>query len=146
MFFVRVVGMAKIVVHRDGIDDAGDGFGAEGGDPGSHDGMAVWQVAAQLVIECANAVGPSGFGLVMVVSVGIGDAKAKPSPAMLRPTVGPGDGGGFRWWGEEDDGPEGTVGCRGRRHSITQPEGSSTRLRFDGEKTLAASGSPETAA
>ncbi len=29
---------------------------------------------------------------------------------------------------------------------VTQPEGSSTRLRFDGEKTLAASGSPETAA
>src|ERR1700683_347034 len=27
MLFIRVVGMAKIVVHRDGLDDPSDGFG-----------------------------------------------------------------------------------------------------------------------
>jgi hypothetical protein len=29
--------MTKIVVHRDGFDDPGDRFGAEGGDPSRHD-------------------------------------------------------------------------------------------------------------
>jgi hypothetical protein len=32
MFFVWVVGVAEIVVDRDGFDDASDGFGAECGD------------------------------------------------------------------------------------------------------------------
>ena len=57
VFFIWVVGMAKIVVHRDGLDDPGDSIGAEGGNPGGHDGMTVGQVAAQLIIERANAVG-----------------------------------------------------------------------------------------
>ena len=48
VFFIRVVGVAKIVIHRNRFDDPGDGFGAEGGEPSGHDGMAVGQVAAQL--------------------------------------------------------------------------------------------------
>ena len=57
VFFIRVVGMTKIVIRGDCVDDSGDSFGAEGGDACGHDGMAVGQVAAQLVIERANAVG-----------------------------------------------------------------------------------------
>ena len=49
-------------------------------------------------------------------------------------------------WGEEDDGPEGAGGYAGPPTIVIRLEGSSTRLRFDGEQTLAASGSPETAA
>ena len=41
VFPVWVVGVAKIVVHRDGLDDPGDSFGAERGDASGHNGMAV---------------------------------------------------------------------------------------------------------
>ena len=54
MFFVRVVGVAKFVVHRDGLDDAGDRLGAEGGDACRHDGMTEAEVVAQFVVERAN--------------------------------------------------------------------------------------------
>jgi hypothetical protein len=36
-FFVRVVGVAKIVKHRDGFDDPLDRLGAEGRHAGRHD-------------------------------------------------------------------------------------------------------------
>ena len=38
MFFVRVIGVAEIVVYGDCFDDAGNGFGAEGGDTGGDEG------------------------------------------------------------------------------------------------------------
>jgi hypothetical protein len=34
VFFVRVVGVTKVIEHCDGLDDAGDGFDAERGDTG----------------------------------------------------------------------------------------------------------------
>ncbi len=55
VFFARIVGMAKIIIHRDGLDDAHDRFGPEGGDPRGNDSTAVGQVATQFVIERANS-------------------------------------------------------------------------------------------
>ena len=58
VFFVRVIGVTKIVVHRDGFDDAGNGFGAEGGDTGCDQGRTDGEVLAQVVVKRTN-----GFGL-----------------------------------------------------------------------------------
>ena len=86
--------------------------------------------------------------LVIVVSSVVGDAKAN---HPLRRHGCRRRRMGQRWVGsvgraEEDDGPEGAAGYRGRRSVVIRPEGSSTRPPHDGEQTLAASGSPETAA
>ena len=63
MFFMWIVGMAKVVIDFDGLDDARDCFGAErSGGPG-HDRMTLAEILSQLVVERANAVGLSGFGL-----------------------------------------------------------------------------------
>ena len=58
VFFVWVIGVAEIVVHGDGFDDASDGFSTEGGDTGCDEGRADGEVLAQFVVERAN-----GFGL-----------------------------------------------------------------------------------
>jgi hypothetical protein len=57
VFPIRVVGVAEILVDRDGLDDPGDCLRPEGGDATRHHGMTVGQVAAQLIIERANAFG-----------------------------------------------------------------------------------------
>jgi hypothetical protein len=49
-----VVGVAKVVEHGDGLDDAVDGLLAKGGNAGCHDRHSAGQVLSQLVIECAN--------------------------------------------------------------------------------------------
>lgn len=67
-----------------------------------------------------RSVGVDLVSVVMIDSGVIGDAMANPSVAAERlpPTVdGPGDGVDFDR-DKEDDGPEGAVGCRGRRHSL----------------------------
>ena len=53
MFFVRVVGVTEIIVDRDGFDDAGNGFGAEGGDTGCDQCRTDAEVLAQFVVERA---------------------------------------------------------------------------------------------
>src|SRR5262249_16606020 len=55
VLFVRIVGVAKVVEHRDGLDDAGDGFGAEGGDAGSHHHHSLGKVLTQFIVERADA-------------------------------------------------------------------------------------------
>jgi hypothetical protein len=39
VFAIRIVGLAEIVIDRDGFNDPGDGFGPEGGHASRHDGM-----------------------------------------------------------------------------------------------------------
>ena len=62
MFFIRIVGVAKIIVDRDGLDDAGDGFLTEGCNAWGDYGMASGQLSAQCVIERAYAFGPGIHG------------------------------------------------------------------------------------
>jgi hypothetical protein len=62
MFFVWVIGVAKIAIHRDGFDDAVDSLLAKRSDAGRDDGEAAEQVLAQLIVERANAVGPGVHG------------------------------------------------------------------------------------
>ena len=63
MFFVWIVGVAKVVVDFDGLDDARDCFGAERSDARRHDRMTLAEILSQLVVERANAVGLRGFDL-----------------------------------------------------------------------------------
>jgi hypothetical protein len=56
VLLVGVVGVAKVVEHRDGLDDAVDGLLAKGGDAGCHDCHSTGQVMSQLVIERANTL------------------------------------------------------------------------------------------
>ena len=63
MFFVWIVGVAKVVVGFDGLDDARDGFGAERSDACRHDRMTLVEILSQLVVERANAGGLGGFDL-----------------------------------------------------------------------------------
>ena len=51
MFFVWVIGMTKIVIHRDGFDDAVDSLLAKRSDAWRDDGEAAEQVLAQLIVE-----------------------------------------------------------------------------------------------
>jgi hypothetical protein len=51
MFFVRVVGVAEIVVDRDSLDDARHGFGSECGNTGRNKGRTGAEVLAKFVIE-----------------------------------------------------------------------------------------------
>ena len=57
MLFVGVVGVAKIVIYRDGLDDALNGFLAKGSDTGCHYRKAAEQVLTQFIVERANAFG-----------------------------------------------------------------------------------------
>ena len=54
VLFVWVIGVAEIIVHGDGFNDASDGFGAEGGDTGCDQGRTDGEVLAQFVVERAN--------------------------------------------------------------------------------------------
>jgi hypothetical protein len=51
MFFVWVIGVAKIVIHRDGFDDALDSLLAKGSDAWRDNGNAAEQVLTQLIVE-----------------------------------------------------------------------------------------------
>jgi len=59
---VWVIGVAKIVIHRDGLDDALDSLLAKRSDAWRDNGEAAEQVLAQLIVERANAVGPGVHG------------------------------------------------------------------------------------
>ena len=63
MFFVWIVGVAKVVVDFDRLDDARYRFGAERSDARRHDRMALIEILSQLVVERANAVRLRGFDL-----------------------------------------------------------------------------------
>ena len=68
MLFVRVVGVAKVVVHFDGFDDPGDGFGAKGGDTRRHDSMAMTaaDILPQVVVESSDTTSvASGSNLTL---------------------------------------------------------------------------------
>jgi hypothetical protein len=60
VFFVRVVGVAEIVVHSDGLDDPFDGFLAERSDARCNDCEAAKKMLAKLVVERTNLVGLGG--------------------------------------------------------------------------------------
>src|SRR5260370_38345962 len=55
VFFVRVVGVAKVVEHCDGLDDAGDGFGAKSGDAGGHHRNPLGKILTQFIVQRADA-------------------------------------------------------------------------------------------
>jgi hypothetical protein len=57
MLFVWVIGMAKIVIRRDGLEDAFDSFLAKCSNACRDDGMATGQALTWLIVERANAVG-----------------------------------------------------------------------------------------
>ena len=59
MLFVRVIGMTKIVVHRDGLHDALNRLLTKGSDTGRDHGNAAGKMVSQLIIERANAFVPS---------------------------------------------------------------------------------------
>ena len=62
MLFVWVVGVTKIVIDRDGLDDALDSLLAQRSDTRRDDGEAAEQVLTQLIVEGANAFGPDIHG------------------------------------------------------------------------------------
>ena len=62
MLFVWVVGVTKIVIHRDSLDDALDSLLAKRSDAWRDDGKAAEQVLTQLIVERANAFGPGVHG------------------------------------------------------------------------------------
>src|SRR5262249_41944395 len=55
VLFAWIVGVAKVVEHRDGFDDAGDGFGAEGGNARGHHRHALGKVLTQFIVQRADA-------------------------------------------------------------------------------------------
>src|ERR1700730_3096629 len=57
VFFVRVVGVAEIVVHCDGLDDALDGFLPERSNARCDDCEAAKQMLAELVVERTDLAG-----------------------------------------------------------------------------------------
>jgi hypothetical protein len=54
--------VTKIVIHRDGFDDALDCLLAKRSDAWRDDGKAAEQVLTQLIVERANAFGPGVHG------------------------------------------------------------------------------------
>jgi hypothetical protein len=56
VLFVGIVGVAKVVEHRDGLDDAFDGLMAKRRDARRHDRHAAGQVLSQFVVERANTL------------------------------------------------------------------------------------------
>src|SRR6266404_3526855 len=90
VLFVRVVGVAKVVVHGDRLDDPGDGFGAEGGDAGSHHCNPPGKILTQFIVQRADARslavhdGPPDFRR----KKSLGRCKAEAvKPAEARPQV-----------------------------------------------------------
>ena len=63
MLFVWIVGVAKVVIDFDSLDDARDCFGTERSDAYRHDRMALAEILSQLIVERANAGGLGGFDL-----------------------------------------------------------------------------------
>ena len=55
VLLVRVVGVAKVVEHRDGLDDPLDGLGAERRHAWRHDGHSVGEILTQFIVQRANA-------------------------------------------------------------------------------------------
>jgi hypothetical protein len=53
---VGVVGMAKVVEHRDGLDDAVGGLLAESRDTGCHDGYVGGWIFPQVIVQRSNAL------------------------------------------------------------------------------------------
>src|SRR6202048_2486153 len=49
VLFVRIGGVAKVVKHRDGLNDPSDGFGAESGNAGRHHCKAFGKILAQFL-------------------------------------------------------------------------------------------------
>ncbi len=45
MFFIRVIGVTKVVLDRDALDNSGHSFGAEGGNPSCEHRVRIRQVA-----------------------------------------------------------------------------------------------------
>jgi ABC-type amino acid transport substrate-binding protein len=54
--------LPKIVIYRDGFDDALNSLLAKCSDAGCDDGEAAEQVLTQVIVEGANAVGPGIHG------------------------------------------------------------------------------------
>jgi hypothetical protein len=55
MFFMWIIAAAKVIVDFDGLDDAHDCFGTEGGHAWRHNGVTITEVVPQFVVECTNA-------------------------------------------------------------------------------------------
>ena len=63
MFFIWIVGVAKVVINFDGLDDARDRFRAERSNARRHHRMTLAEILSQGIVERANAVRLRGFGL-----------------------------------------------------------------------------------
>jgi hypothetical protein len=57
VFFMWVVRVAKVVEHRDRLDDPFDGFGTERGNAGRDDRHSAGEMLTQLIVQRANARG-----------------------------------------------------------------------------------------
>src|SRR6202048_770321 len=55
VLLVGIVGVAKVVKHRDGLNDPSDGFGAESGNAGRHHCKAFGKILAQFLVQRADA-------------------------------------------------------------------------------------------
>src|SRR6476619_1369603 len=55
VLFVRIVGVTKVIEHCDGLDDAGDDFGAERGDAGGHHCNPPGKILTQVIVQRAAA-------------------------------------------------------------------------------------------
>jgi len=55
VLFVRVVGVTKVVKHRDGLDDPGDGFGPKSGNARRHHGGPSGKILTQFIVQRADA-------------------------------------------------------------------------------------------
>src|SRR6202047_1522916 len=55
VLLVGIVGVAKVVKHGDGLDDPGDGFGAEGGDAGGHHRDPLGKILTQFIVQRGDA-------------------------------------------------------------------------------------------
>ena len=69
VFFIWIVGVAKVVVDFDCLDDARHCFGTERSDAYRHHRVTLVEILSQLVVERANAVGLGVISVVMVVSI-----------------------------------------------------------------------------
>src|SRR5262245_14733860 len=55
VLFVRIVGVAKVVEHGDGLDDASDGFSAESRNTRGHHCHSLGEVLTQFIVQRADA-------------------------------------------------------------------------------------------
>ena len=58
MLLMRIVGVTKVVIDFDSLDDTGDGFRSEGGNSRGHHGMtsAATDVLPQVIVQGTYAV------------------------------------------------------------------------------------------